>query len=299
MAEKCFVITPIGASDSPERKRADRLCDQIVLPAIEGSKPTLVVERGDRIQSSGPITVQLVEAITSAKLIVADLVDPNPNVYYELGIAESFGMPIIRFGGKAAEALPFDVRDMRTISLPKGEDGRIDVVDANRCIKTIREMLPEMLDPAYKPKSVVALAERQAKFDSLAEAIPSGGDGQELLLHELAARVQEMTRELESVRSDIGKQTADPFQPVRWTARTGAKPDLLGFLGPEKYLGLWKVLSLAGDAVSMKDLTVVNIDGEALLSIGNSVHMLPPKTREEFISQLTELVSPTRVVFSD
>ncbi len=227
MSETCFVITPIGASDSPKRRRADRLCDEILLPALDGSNPRLVVERGDRIQSSGPITVQLVEQIADAKLIVADLVDPNPNVYYELGIAESFGKPTIRFGGQEAEALPFDVRDMRTIPLPKHEDGRIDVVDANRCIKSIRKMLPEMLDPGYRPNSVVSLAGRQARFNSLTEALPSDGDNQAVLLRELATRMQDMTLELEAIRSDVKlpkstsskeinrwRRTRDPWAPV-------------------------------------------------------------------------------------
>ncbi len=160
----CFVITPIGQKNGTERRRADRLCDQILAPALR--EFNLDIQRGDRLQEQGPISVQIIESITDSSLIVADLVDPNPNVYYELGIAESFHKPIIRFGGASAEALPFDVRDMRTLNLPKTRDGSIDVVHANKCISSVKELAKHMLADDFKPNSIISRAKREAQLES-------------------------------------------------------------------------------------------------------------------------------------
>lgn len=149
MDETCFVITPIGRPNSPQRRRADRLCDQIINPALAKLDKPLALIRGDRMQEQGSITVQIIEAIVAAKLVFADLIDPNPNVYYELGVAESFDKPIIRFGGSDEEALPFDVRDMRTITIPANQDGAIDVIDAVSAVKSIDALLPAMLALEY------------------------------------------------------------------------------------------------------------------------------------------------------
>lgn len=200
MSDTCFVITPIGQPDTPQRRRADRLCDQVLAPALMRHESQLSLVRGDRMQDAGPITVQLIEAITDARLIVADLVEPNPNVYYELGIAEAFQKPVLRIAGNSNEALPFDVRDMRSISLPRQTDGGIDVVDAFDSIERIVRMLPVMLAPDYRPVSIVTLAERRAKFESLSTAVGAVPDTQSQLLRELASQVLELREDMQRIR---------------------------------------------------------------------------------------------------
>ncbi len=291
MVDTCFVITPIGVDNSPQRKRADRLCDDIVLPAIDGCTPELVVERSDRIQSSELITVRVVEEITTARLIIADLVDPNPNVYYELGIAESFRKPIIRFGGREAEALPFDVRDMRTIALPKYDDGRIDVADANRCIRAIREMLPEMLDSGYRPKSVVALAEKEARFDSLAEMLPADGDDRALLLHELALRVQDMTLELERLRSYVRTRSIV-------TTTTREQEDVRALIGTEKFVDIKDVLARSRGSLSLRNLRVGETEGFEHLVFDVSGVGLPRAEIMAVSAKIARIAEPVPVTTS-
>lgn len=214
MKDICFVITPIGQLDSPQRRRADRLCDQVLAPALKRHEPQLELVRGDRMQEAGPITVQLIEAITDARLIVADLVEPNPNVYYELGIAEAFHKPVIRIAGAASEALPFDVRDMRTISLPRQADGGIDVVDAFDSIERVVRMLPILLAPDYHPVSIVSLAERRAKFESLSTAVGAVPDEQSQLLRELASQVLELREDMQRIRLTTAKAVVPAPAPA-------------------------------------------------------------------------------------
>lgn len=215
MKNTCFVITPIGQPDSPQRRRADRLCDQVLVPALKRYEPQLDLVRGDRMQEAGPITVQLIEAITDANLIVADLVEPNPNVYYELGIAEAFHKPVIRIAGAPSELLPFDVRDMRIINLPRQADGGVDVVDAFDSIERIVGMLPVMLASDYRPVSIVSLAERRARFESLSTAVGDVPDEQAQLLRELASQVLELRDDMQRLRLTAAvKPAAAPTAPI-------------------------------------------------------------------------------------
>lgn len=45
MADTCFVITPIGKPNSAARVRADRLCEHVLKPALDGHD--IKVVRGD------------------------------------------------------------------------------------------------------------------------------------------------------------------------------------------------------------------------------------------------------------
>lgn len=53
-------------------------------------------------------------AIVSARLIVVDCTDRNPNVFYEIGLAHTIGKPTILLTQRA-EDIPFDLRHLRCI----------------------------------------------------------------------------------------------------------------------------------------------------------------------------------------
>jgi len=58
-------------------------------------------------------------ALNEARFLIVDLTGQNPNVYYELGIANTLGKQIIAIHKKGAPdedaRLPFDVRTRRTV----------------------------------------------------------------------------------------------------------------------------------------------------------------------------------------
>ena len=58
----------------------------------------------------------MVKALIGSPVVIADLTSRNPNVYYELGIAHSFGKKTIIIC-ESAESLAFDARDERAITL--------------------------------------------------------------------------------------------------------------------------------------------------------------------------------------
>lgn len=72
------------------------------------------VVRADDIQNAQSILKDIVQAIEECDLLVADLTDSNPNVYYELGLAHAFAKPVILLTQQIDE-LPFDLRSYRVV----------------------------------------------------------------------------------------------------------------------------------------------------------------------------------------
>ena len=108
----CFIISPIGEPKSDRRKRADLILKHIIAPALKdcGYKP----ERADQIDKPGIITHQVIQHIIADPLVIADLTDFNPNVFYELALRHFVRKPLIHMI-KQGQELPFDVSQSRTI----------------------------------------------------------------------------------------------------------------------------------------------------------------------------------------
>ena len=108
----CFVIAPIGEAESETRKRSDQILKHVISPAAEvcGYKAT----RADQISEPGMITSQVIQKIVDDPLVIADLTERNPNVFYELAIRHVIKKPLVQII-KKGEQIPFDVAGTRTI----------------------------------------------------------------------------------------------------------------------------------------------------------------------------------------
>lgn len=114
LEEVCFYITTIGEENSIERKHSDLFLGSIVEPALE--QLNLKVIRADKIDKPGMITKQIIEYLSKAKLIIADLSFSNPNVFYELAIRHAFRLPTVQLIRKG-DKIPFDINNSRTIEI--------------------------------------------------------------------------------------------------------------------------------------------------------------------------------------
>jgi hypothetical protein len=91
-----------------------------MLPVYEDHiKPTcaslgLTVRRADDFFTAHSVVQDIWKAIVSARLIVADCTDRNPNVFYEIGLAHTTGKPTILLTQRE-EDVPFDLRHLRYI----------------------------------------------------------------------------------------------------------------------------------------------------------------------------------------
>ncbi len=110
--KRCFVISPIGQPGSDVRDHADDVFDYIIKPAMD--EVGMTVYRADHDQKIGKITDQMFDSILSDDLCIAVLSFQNPNVYYELAVAQCAARPVIILNEKG-HPLPFDIKDLRVI----------------------------------------------------------------------------------------------------------------------------------------------------------------------------------------
>jgi guanylate kinase len=75
---------------------------------------SLEVKRIDKQRGDYSITNEILNNIAKARLIICDLTDERPNVYYELGYARGLKKPIITCAEKNTP-LHFDIKDFHTI----------------------------------------------------------------------------------------------------------------------------------------------------------------------------------------
>ena len=103
--DSCFVIMPFGGW-------FDDYYEKIYCPAIKsaGLTPT----RSDDLYRSSSIVQDIWNYTQNAKIILAELTDKNPNVFYELGLAHAIGKPAV-FVTKTMDDVPFDLRSLRVI----------------------------------------------------------------------------------------------------------------------------------------------------------------------------------------
>lgn len=107
----CFVISPIGDDGTETRKKADQVLRHIIKKALSEAYE---VERADDISKPGLITLQIIERLMKAPMVVADLTDLNANVYYELAIRHFVKKPVVHLITEGQKP-PFDVAQMRYI----------------------------------------------------------------------------------------------------------------------------------------------------------------------------------------
>lgn len=105
----CFVISPFG-------EPFDTYFVHIVKPALE--ECGLYAIRGDSLYRPTTIVDDIWQGIREAKLLIAELTDRNPNVFYELGLAHAISKPVILIS-KSIEDVPFDLRSIRVLLYDK------------------------------------------------------------------------------------------------------------------------------------------------------------------------------------
>jgi len=132
----CFVLMPF--SDDHELQAVYR--DQ-VKAVVE--RCGLRCERADDIYDVRGVMQSVWEGINRARLVVADLTDRNPNVFYELGIAHTLGKPVIMIS-QSIEFVPFDLRHLRFIVYTCTPRGAAKLEQALE--RTIRTLLSSAVD---------------------------------------------------------------------------------------------------------------------------------------------------------
>ena len=211
MPDSAFVICQVGDEDSDVRRRADEIYNYIVLPVTQNRG--LTATRSDKDPTPGQVTVQIIRSLTSAAVVIADLTGRNPNVYYELGVAHSFGIPVVILVDTAA-SLSFDTSTERVIEIGSGE--RLGVAEAEKAKRKLQEALDVVLSDGYRASSLVSEAAGTQSLDALA---PDNPIAQELAyVRDRLELVVRNTQVAASQRDDYGPDARFLYSIVRGLA---------------------------------------------------------------------------------
>ena len=99
----CFVVMPFGQPWS------DKVYKDYIQAALNDAAIKCV--RGDAIPRVGKLAGNVIKEIQKAGLIIVDITAPNPNVYYELGVADTIGKDVfLLFEKDSLQQLPADIQ---------------------------------------------------------------------------------------------------------------------------------------------------------------------------------------------
>lgn len=110
----CFIISPIGKEGTETHNKFKEVLDYVIRPAISSSGYKLRVTRADDIERAGSFIKDILEYVAGSFVVIADLTDQNPNVFYELGVRHSLSPRTVLIA-HSLEDIPADLRDYRTI----------------------------------------------------------------------------------------------------------------------------------------------------------------------------------------
>jgi hypothetical protein len=145
----CFVITPIGSAASPTRRSTDGLLAAAIRPVLEDLGYDVVAAH--EIAASGSITVQVIQQLIDADLVVANLTELNPNVMYELAMRHAMRKPVVSIA-REGTPLPFDLAPERTIFFEEDYAGLVAFRPQlkSACEATVAETSPD--NPIFRAK---------------------------------------------------------------------------------------------------------------------------------------------------
>ncbi len=213
-----FVISQIGEKGSPERTRANDVFEYVITEVA--NEKGLEAKRVDRDPTPGVVTTQIVQGIINATLVVADLTGKNPNVYYELGVGNSFAKPTVLLVNEPS-GLPFDVRNERMIIL--GSDETLGAKAAAHARAELAAAIEAVFDPDYRVSNLVTEAAAARSLDALAPRDPVASELSVIRdkLTELASAVDSTGwtfgyADVQQLKALLEKHAANGTLPTSW-----------------------------------------------------------------------------------
>lgn len=142
--KRCFLIAPLGEEGSDTRRRSDQVLRYIINPVLEGCGYSHAA-RPDHLGKPNVIVPGVIERVMDDPLVIADLSDRDPIVYYLLAIRHMSRKPVVKMVD-ADQPSPFDVAHSRII--------RLDIRDLDSVDYCRRELRLQIKQVEKKPVDV-------------------------------------------------------------------------------------------------------------------------------------------------
>lgn len=139
-SRKAFILMPF-------KEPYEAYYTEIFKPALKAAAYS--VSRADDVFTPRPIMLDIQRSILGANLILCEMSERNPNVFYELGLAHAIGKPVILVSRKE-EDIPFDLRHIRVIIYDCSRPGwdvklKDSIIRSAESVKDSNEIWPPSL----------------------------------------------------------------------------------------------------------------------------------------------------------
>jgi hypothetical protein len=112
LPRRCFVIMPF---------RDDLNYFYLYLQGYLKNRHGIQCERGDHRVLTMPLREKIKRSIQEAEVIIADISGRNPNVFYELGLADAYDKQVVLITQDEAQDIPSDIRHLEFIRYNLGQ----------------------------------------------------------------------------------------------------------------------------------------------------------------------------------
>jgi hypothetical protein len=216
-----FVISPIGKKDSDIYKKYDAILKTMIKPAIEEINKDFKIIRSDLISQPGSFIKDILEQLQNSYVVIANLTDLNPNVFYELGVRHALSNRTIMLT-EDISSLPSDLKEYRVIEY-SAELTSIETFK-NELKKTFQEILanPDKSDNPVQDRLPGIIEKKEERYlneieilkSKLIEKSRKGSTKISSYISKRIERILELLNASEPSSSYVGK--------ITWTTGSGA-----------------------------------------------------------------------------
>lgn len=174
---RCFIIMPFSKTSETHTEDYWTKHFNTFLKFIIDPIPNIKAYRSEALR--GDILKQIIRNLITAEVVIADITDYNPNVFWELGLRQSFKHCTITIAEEGT-VLPFDISSKSTLFYSP-----TDHIKNSRFITRLKNAVKDCLKNPDKPDSYIL------------ETISGRGSLYEIIRHE------ENLRRLDALNSEI------------------------------------------------------------------------------------------------
>jgi hypothetical protein len=218
--KECFVIMPIGSGDDyrTHKRRFEHIIKRAVQEYRVTDAPVFSCVRADFVSSTGSITRDVINRLYRAEVVIADLTELNPNVFYELGVRHALRDDTILVA-LVGTKVPFDLGDLRIVfyedtvgaefeAIPRIQQALAGLSDRNgRSDSPVLEAIPRLLerrDCTEADAKATRLEQDAAVLRAKLEVSEQANLNTQAILSELRKAIEKLGSRLnEAERNDV------------------------------------------------------------------------------------------------
>ena len=262
----CFVIMPFGASGTREKSHYDQVYEHVIERALNGIG--IQCTTANRMGISAEMTEEVRRQLRDSDLVVADLSDSNPNVFYELGYRHALGKPFIVVCDDTTR-VPFSVRTWSMIEysltdVPLADEAVARIrTQARKATEDIRHMKESGGEPEPLPEPDV-----RATLRRLEDTVELGFDQ----IYRLVARHAPLSRGLDrEIRDQLAllREIRSGVEAVQQTGINLASASTL--LQQTNELGMVNIYATRPEAIEEEFFDVMQREHRGIDIVGSTI----------------------------